>query len=339
VSKPVVIDLCCGLGGWTRGFLAEGYEAIGFDVERHEYGGKRYPAELILKDIRQVCGYELRAVNPVVIVGSPPCQAYSHMAMPFSVGKRKAAWQRWERDSPFGDRLAGLNALFDACFRIARECGVPIVVENVKGAQPWVGRAKAHFGNYYLWGDVESVGGRIVGPRPQFGQSLRAARRSSVKVPGLNWSGSDQPGYKAEAFNSTAAARLTKNEGGSWFNQAHNTESGVGQNPVNGVKVPGNDTFKTTGQPCGKLTDPRYPSGGVKQGGSGPEWFDKALDERRKESGQKCKGDWFNGYKPGQGQANNFSGDSRKAASAMIAEIPFDLAQWVAKLFLERRQS
>ncbi len=35
--KPVVIDLFCGLGGWTRGFLAEGYDAIGFDIERHRY--------------------------------------------------------------------------------------------------------------------------------------------------------------------------------------------------------------------------------------------------------------------------------------------------------------
>ena len=30
--KPVVIDLCCGLGGWTRGFMSEGWDAIGFWV-------------------------------------------------------------------------------------------------------------------------------------------------------------------------------------------------------------------------------------------------------------------------------------------------------------------
>ena len=34
--KPLVIDLCCGLGGWTRGFLAEEWDAIGFDIERHQ---------------------------------------------------------------------------------------------------------------------------------------------------------------------------------------------------------------------------------------------------------------------------------------------------------------
>jgi hypothetical protein len=148
----LVIDLCCGLGGRTKGFLAEGYDAVGFDVERHVYGEKRYPGQLILRDVLTLNGYELRAANPSVIVASPPCQRYSRMALPFSGGKREAAWQRWERDSPFGD--FALNDLFDACFRIARECGVPIVLENVKGAQPWVGQAAAHFGPYYLWGDV-----------------------------------------------------------------------------------------------------------------------------------------------------------------------------------------
>jgi hypothetical protein len=28
---PIVYDLYCGLGGWTEGFLSEGYRCIGFD--------------------------------------------------------------------------------------------------------------------------------------------------------------------------------------------------------------------------------------------------------------------------------------------------------------------
>jgi hypothetical protein len=35
--KPLAIDLYCGLGGWTEGLLAEGYEVVGFDIERHVY--------------------------------------------------------------------------------------------------------------------------------------------------------------------------------------------------------------------------------------------------------------------------------------------------------------
>jgi hypothetical protein len=49
------------------------------------------------------------------------------------------------------------NDLFRACFRIAAEAGRPIIVENVKGAQKFVGRAVWHFGSYYLWGDVPAL--------------------------------------------------------------------------------------------------------------------------------------------------------------------------------------
>lgn len=52
-------------------------------------------------------------------------------------------------------------------------------------------------------------------------------KRTGTKVPGLNWSGSDRPGYIAKAFNDSAI----KNAGGSWFRVAHNTTSGKGQNP------------------------------------------------------------------------------------------------------------
>lgn len=32
-TKPLAIDLFCGLGGWTEGLLAEGYYVVGFDIE------------------------------------------------------------------------------------------------------------------------------------------------------------------------------------------------------------------------------------------------------------------------------------------------------------------
>ena len=54
--KPLAIDLYCGLGGWTEGLLAAGYDVIGFDNERHEYGDKRYPARLVLQDVLTLHG-------------------------------------------------------------------------------------------------------------------------------------------------------------------------------------------------------------------------------------------------------------------------------------------
>ena len=37
--RPLAVDLFCGLGGFTEGLIAEGYDPIGFDIERHRYGG------------------------------------------------------------------------------------------------------------------------------------------------------------------------------------------------------------------------------------------------------------------------------------------------------------
>lgn len=162
--KALAIDLYCGLGGWTEGLLAEGYDVIGFDIERHVYGEHRYPAQLVIQDILTLRGSQLRAAD--LIVASPPCQEYSYMAMPWRRGKAKVAeYRSGARD------VKQLTALFDACFRIQREAceaagrHIPLVVENVRGAQPWVGRARWNFGSFYLWGDVPALMPPAVGVR------------------------------------------------------------------------------------------------------------------------------------------------------------------------------
>ena len=199
--KPICIDGFCGLGGWAEGFLAEGWDVIGFDIEQHVYGNQRYPAQLVLQDWLTLHGRQFR--NAAAIVASPPCQAYSWMAMPWDLAKREGRWQKWERESPFGNFR--LNDLFDSCFRIQREASeaaghpIPMVVENVKGAQPWVGAAKAHFGSFYLWGDVESVGGRIVAGVPRFGDTLKATRNGQ-KVDGFNFHQYEKTGQPGDCF-------------------------------------------------------------------------------------------------------------------------------------------
>jgi hypothetical protein len=197
----LAIDLFCGLGGWTEGLLAEGYDVVGFDIERHEYGEHRYPAQLVIQDVLTLHGRQFK--DAALIVASPPCQAYSYRAMP---------WKRAKALPPPD------NTLFDACFRIQREAceaagrHIPLVVENVRGAQPWVGRARWNFGSFYLWGDVPAL--------------MPRANRVA-KVPGLDWNGykNGDPNYRGQAFNPAAQGRAVREgrkgagAGAEWFDQ------------------------------------------------------------------------------------------------------------------------
>ncbi len=210
MSKPLAIDLFCGLGGWTDGLLAEGYDVTGYDIEEHAYGDMRYQGNLVLQDVATIRGADLK--DAALIVASPPCQEYSYMAMPWKLAKAKAAAIRADET---GQKLAALNRLFNECFRIQKEASfaagrhIPMVVENVRGAQPWVGRARWNYGSFYLWGDVPAIMPMTLGR----------------KVPGFRFDGS------GKSFQ-TASVDHTKNNGGSWFNVAHNTTSGKGKNPV-----------------------------------------------------------------------------------------------------------
>jgi site-specific DNA-cytosine methylase len=129
-SLPLALDLCCGTGGWTDALLALGYTVVGVDVHRDH----RYKGHLVLQDVRTMTGHPFRSFT--LIVASPPCTEFTY--------------------ARFHNNVHGHNpdmSIVDACRRIAAEAGVPLVLENVHGAQRWLGRAAHHFGKFYLWGD------------------------------------------------------------------------------------------------------------------------------------------------------------------------------------------
>jgi hypothetical protein len=275
VRKPLAIDLFCGLGGWTEGLLDEGYRVVGFDNERHAYGDARYPAQLVLQDVTTIHGSQFASAD--LIVASPPCQEYSYRAMP---------WKRAKALPPPD------NTLFEACFRIQREAieaaghHIPLVVENVCGAQKWVGRARWHYGSFYLWGDVPAL--------------MPITRKA--KVPGFRFDGSGGS-FQTAAVEGTGVKVPTMGAG--WYPPGHPKH------------VPG---LAFNGHADRNLREGRK-GGPVGKAG----WFGNYAD------GIKQGGDWFNDSQPSISRRCSSKSKARKAASAHIAKIPYELARHIGR--------
>jgi hypothetical protein len=149
MNPPLLIDLFCGSFGWSAGWLELGGVSVGFDLEHHDYHGPVPDgAMLVIQDVRTLHGRQFKDAD--LILASPPCTEFSYRAMP------------WKRAKALPPPVLGIE-LFNTCFRIQREASeaagrpIPLIVENVRGAQKWVGRSRWNFGSYHLWGDVPAL--------------------------------------------------------------------------------------------------------------------------------------------------------------------------------------
>lgn len=314
MDKPLCIDLFCGLGGWSEGFLYEGWKCVGFDIERHDYGCGGYPGQLVIQNVLTIDGKQFKSAD--CIVASPPCQTYSYMAMPWSKAKAIAAeYRNGERD------VKKLTALFDACFRIQSEASeaagrhIPMIVENVRGAQPWVGRSRWNFGSYHLWGDVPALmpmtnrvmkndGGSWFGVDPRGNPIEPNNARDECKVPGFRFDGN------GGSFQSASVEHTGhKSQGMNWSDRS----------------IHGQDfTRIAAGQKTSGLAQNRDGHGHTRH-----------LTNQHEHDLAGVKGFTPNGEPLGKNELGKHGSKSktRKAASAAIAKIPFALSRYIAAHF------
>src|SRR5882724_11497990 len=68
MSKPKLLDICCGGGGAGQGYIDAGFEVTGIDILPQP----QYPGQFVLADALtfDLCGYD-------AFHASPPCQRYS----------------------------------------------------------------------------------------------------------------------------------------------------------------------------------------------------------------------------------------------------------------------
>lgn len=130
-----MLDLFCGRGGWTNAFLARGWECVGIDIVHHP----DYRGEFIQMDILSLKSISyLRLADFDFICASSPCEQFSVHGM-----------KHFHPNPPYPE--LGLQ-LFNHTRSLCEASGVPYVMENVRAAQPFVGRAVNHCGPFYLWG-------------------------------------------------------------------------------------------------------------------------------------------------------------------------------------------
>ena len=167
-GKTKIIDLFCGLGGWAKGLIDAGHDVTGYDLVDFS---AVYPGKFIQSDLLKLNDFP----RADAIVASPPCTHFSKSSMP-------STWksvQRYPPDISMGMKLfSRTREIIDA---VRPEY---YVIENLRGAQKWVGMADFHYGSRYFWSNIGwklyGDGGDVYGKWKLSPSMDRAAIRSLI---------------------------------------------------------------------------------------------------------------------------------------------------------------
>jgi len=134
-----MLDLFCGRFGWSRAFAERGWECVGVDLVA--------PPEILLEcefiqaDILDLESLDLGFYGPFdFICASSPCEQFSVHGM-----------KHFHPNPPYPE--LGIK-LFNHTRSLCEASGLRYVMENVRAAQDFVGKAVNHCGPFYLWGNA-----------------------------------------------------------------------------------------------------------------------------------------------------------------------------------------
>lgn len=163
-----VLDLFCGLKGWSKAFSDRGHEVISIDISPNF-------KPTIVCDILNIEKAELKKYYYFdIILASPPCTEFSKASLPKS----------WACNRKFGCNPN--TALLEKTVELIQYLKPRWhVIENVRGAKPFfkpiLGEPVKHVGSRYLWGDFP-----MFDAEPKYGKWKmpktpdRAAKRSEI---------------------------------------------------------------------------------------------------------------------------------------------------------------
>lgn len=354
-----MVELYAGTMGHSRGWLERGGYAVGFDIDHQQHHGPvPEGGDLVLQDVLTLHGSQFKDAD--LICASAPCQKYSWLAMPWSrsvcpVCRGTKIIREWgppracdcKENSKQAKELRAdwmkngpNNRLFDACYRIQREaieatgyacemcigngqvatpsgwwdchsCNgtgrkgtryIPLIIENVRGSIPWVGKRDMSLDHWNALSQTERI--QLGRPGAEFGSFML-------------WGDVAQIGNRVIAGTELVAIR-------------------AGQGRFGMGIAPEKASVKVTGQIQGKeYALARTGASGQKQLHSRGDnqtcgKHRMGLGAENLPAGSKQGGDWFGDM---NGISKHGSGsNARRAASALIARIPPDLSDYLARV-------
>ena len=142
ITTMKVLDLFCGLGGWSKAFAEAGHDCTGIDIKNHGYPGKFIKNDIL--DWEPDQDYD-------IILASPPCTE-------FSIAKKYGYGTQVEHSA--------LDLVFRAFYLIQLIKPKYWLIENVKGLAEFLpppqemvryGRRSTHK-TACLWSNIGKLG-------------------------------------------------------------------------------------------------------------------------------------------------------------------------------------